>query len=201
MIKVKRNINGNVLVANVENYMKEQAEALLDIISNIERLKNNFKIQIGFTIFTLLNVNEEMVILAPDYNKNPFIDTTEDLTIALWVQLEQGILLNKLKLDGELISFQDKIICSKNALKFDNIYLQRSLQYEKGDSGWYIGTVDEKNRDEELEIIYAYQILKMKPSILQALALPNGHIAVFNKDRLEAVLDENDIDILKNIQS
>lgn len=199
MIKVTKNINEKFFEVNVESYLKEQAETLLDIISKIEssNFRDKFKIQIGWSIFTLQKVAEGFIILSPDYSKNPSTDSTEDLTIALWIQLEQGTLLSKLKLIGELISFQDKVVCSKGALKLDNIYLERSREYEKGDSGWYIGPVDEANTNEELEAYYAYQIVKIRPSIIQALALPNGYMAIFNKDKLEAVLDENDIDVLK----
>ncbi|MBB6716534.1 immunity protein Imm33 domain-containing protein [Clostridium gasigenes] len=199
MMKVVKNINEKLFIVNVESYLKEQAETLLEIISKIEssKFKNDFRIQIGWTIFTLLEVDEGFIILAPDYSKNPLTDNTDDLTIALWIQLEQGTLLNKLKLIGELISFRDKIICTKGVLKEDNIYLERNGECEKGDSGWYIGPVDEANSNGELEAYYAYQIIKIRPSIIQTLVLPSGYMAVFNKDKLEAVLDENDIDILK----
>lgn len=203
MIKVTKNINGKLFNVSVESYLKEQAETLLEVISNIElrKLKDNFKVQIGWTIFTLQEVAEEYIILSPDYSKNPQSDRTDDITIALWIQLEQGTLLNKLKLTGELISFQDKIICSKGVLNLDNIYLDRNGSCVKGDSGWYIGPVDEANSNEELEAYYAYQILKIRPSIIQALALPRGYMAVFNKDNLEAILDEDDIDILKKFNA
>lgn len=199
MIKVTKNINENLFIVTVESYLKEQAEELLNVISKIEfsKFKDKFTIQIGFTIFTLQKIDEGFIILSLDYSKNPLTNSTEDLTIALWIQLEQGTLLNKLNLTGELISFQDKIICSKGVLKLDNIYLERSGECEKGDSGWYTGPVDEVNANEELQAYYAYQIIKIRPSIIQALTLPSRYMAVFNKDRLEAVLDDNDIDVLK----
>lgn len=203
MIKVTKNINEKLFIVTVESYLKEQAEELLNVISKIEfsKFKDKFTIQIGFTIFTLQKVDEGFIILSPDYSKNPLTNSTEDLTIALWIQLEQGTLLNKLNLTGELISFQDKIICSKGVLKLDNIYLERSGEYEKGDSGWYIGPVDEVNANEELEAYYAYQIIKIRPSIIKVLTLPSRYMAVFNKDKLGAVLSDNDIDVLKRCNS
>ena len=77
----------------------------------------------------------------------------------------------------------------------DNIYLERTKEREQGDSGWYIGPVDESIVTDELEAYYAYQLLKVKPSIMKILALPSGYIAVMEKDDVKAVLDENDIDI------
>ena len=203
MISIKRNIGGKLFRVNSEEYLREQAEALLDIIGNIEssKLRDEFKVQVGWSIFTIVEDSEGFNIVAPDYSRNPFSESTDDLTIALWIQLEQGTLLNKLKLDGEIISFQDKIVCTKGVLSLDNIYLERSKEHEKGDSGWYIGPVDESIATNELEAYYAYQLLKIRPSILKTLALPNGYMAVLDKDELKAVLDENDMDVLKKYNS
>lgn len=73
---------------------------MIDIIGNIEssKLKNKFKVQVGWSIFTILEDSEEFDIVAPDYIRNPFSESTDDLIISLWIQLEQGTLLNKLKL-------------------------------------------------------------------------------------------------------
>ena len=102
MIKITKNINGKVLIINVESYLKEQGEALINIISKIEQDKiiNKFKIQIGFTIYTIIKEIEVFTVYSPDYNKNPFLDITNDLTIALWIQLEQASLINKLKIEN-----------------------------------------------------------------------------------------------------
>jgi hypothetical protein len=40
-----------------------------------------------------------------------------------------------------------------------------------------------------------YQLLKLRPSLLQALAIPRGYLVVFNGDEIEAVLNEEEIDI------
>lgn len=199
MINIERNIGGKLFRVNSEEYLREQAEALLEIIGNIEssKLKDRFKVQVGWSIFTIVEDSAGFNIVAPDYSRNPFCESTDDLTISLWIQLEQGTLLNKLKLDGEMISFQDKIVCAKGVLSLDNIYLERSKEYEKGDSGWYIGPVDESIATDELESYYAYQLLKIRPAIIKTLVLPNGYMAVLDKDELKAVLDENDIDVLK----
>lgn len=73
---------------------------MLDIIGNIEsiRLKDKFKVQVGWSIFIIVEYSEGFDIVAPDYIRNPFSESTDDLTISVWIQLEQGTPLNKLKL-------------------------------------------------------------------------------------------------------
>lgn len=203
MISINKNIDGKLFKVNAEDYLKEQAEALLEVISNIEfsKLKDKFKVQIGWSIFTILEDSEGFNVVASDYNKNPFSDNTDDLTVSLWIQFEQGILLNKLSLDGEMISFQDKIICAKGVLELDDIFLERNKEHEKGDSGWYIGPVDESIATDELEAYYAYQLIKVRPLIIQTLALPSGYMAVYKKDKVVAILDDNDIDVLEKLNA
>lgn len=66
----------------------------------------------------------------------------------------------------------------------------------KGHSGWYIGPVED-NDTTELYALYAYQLLKIKPEIIQVLALPNDFMVVFEGNEIKAVLNENDVDVLK----
>ena len=198
MITITRNFIDKVIRVNVDSHMEEQAEALLDVIGklDIDKFCDNYKIQIGCTLYILREKAGEFIVFAPDYSKNPVYDITDDLTIPLWIQLEQGILLNKVGLTGELVSCYDKIICSKGAMDLDDIYLERTKGYEKGDSGWFIGSLDENDKEEELEAFYIYEMIKLRPSIMQILSLPSGYMAVFNKENLVAIVDDDDNDVL-----
>ncbi|SFH21082.1 hypothetical protein SAMN04487776_106203 [Priestia megaterium] len=198
MKKFIRNIGDKVVVVQAEHELKMQVESLFRIFETIEREKwtDGFSIQIGWSNFIVSVKNEEYYILSPDYSGNPFEDYTEDLTLALWAQLEQVHFLRKLNINnGETVRFSDKVVVAKNILEVDSIYLQRSSDCEQGDSGWYIGAVNEEDDTEELEAFYAYQLLKIRPSLIQVLALPYEYMAVFEKDEVQAVLNENDEDV------
>ena len=85
-------------------------------------------------------------------------------------------------------------------LQLDEVYLQRARDCDKGDSGWYIDPVDEtEETDGELEAYYAYQLLKIRPSIIQVLALPYEYLVVFEKDKIKAILDDNDVDVWNGV--
>ena len=198
MKKFIKNIGDKVVVVQAEHELKMQVQSLFRIFETIEREKwtDGFSIQIGWSNFIVSVKNEEYYILSPDYSGNPFEDYTEDLTLALWAQLEQVHFLRKLNINnGETVRFSDKVVVAKNILEVDSIYLQRSSDCEQGDSGWYIGAVNEEDDTEELEAFYAYQLLKIRPSLIQVLALPYEYMAVFEKDEVQAVLNENDEDV------
>ncbi|PGE43449.1 hypothetical protein COM53_27010 [Bacillus toyonensis] len=199
MKTIVKNIGGKNILATAEEHLSPQIEKLLYLLIKVEynKLVDGFSIQAGWSIFVLSKREDGYHIIAPDYTKNPFKDTTEDLTIALWVQLEQVHCLRQLNIDGEMIRFSDKIVTAKNVLQLDEIYLQRAEDCEKGDSGWYIGPVDET--EGELEAFYAYQLLKIRPSIIQVLALPYEYLVVFERDKIKAILDDNDLDVWNGV--
>lgn len=158
MKRFEKEINGKLIVVNAEKELRPQIESLFLILENIdeEKLTDDFSIQIGWSIFYLIKKNDEYILQSPDYSKNPFKDITQDLTLALWVQLEQSHFLRKLNIEGETTKFSDKVIAAKNVLQQENIYLQRTSDVEKGDSGWYIGPVNDADDTDELEAFYAY---------------------------------------------
>lgn len=190
-------IGDKILVIVAEKELQFQVENLFHILSKIENIKlvDGFSIRVGWTIFVLSKKEDGYHLLAPDYSKNPFEDTTEDLTIALWIQLEQSHCLRKLNIEGEMIKFNDKIVTAKNILQADNIFLQRNSDCEKGDSGWYIGHVNDDEDTQELEAFYAYQLLKIRPSIIKVLVLPYEYMVIFEKLEVKAILNENDVDV------
>lgn len=199
MKKFEKMIVGKTIIATAEEVLEPQVEILFAILEQIEdkELINGFSLQIGWSVYYLYERESgDFILTTPDYSKNPFEDITEDLTLALWVQLEQSDFLRKIDVDGLSTKFSDKIILSKGVLELDGIFLQRNGEVEKGDSGWYIGSVED-DRTEELYALYAYQLLKIKPEIIQVLALPNDYMVVFEGKEIKAVLDENDVDVYK----
>ena len=202
MKTIVKNIGGKNIIATAEEHLSPQIEKLLYLLTKVEdnKLVDGFSIQVVWSIFILSKREDGYHIIVSDYTKNPFKDTTEDLTIALWVQLEQVHCLRQLNIEGEMIKFNDKIVTAKNALQLDEVYLQRAKDCEKGDSGWYIGSVDETEETEgELEVFYAYQLLKIRPSIIQVLALPYEYLVVFEKDKIKAILGDNDVDVWNGV--
>src|SRR5690625_1557805 len=181
-----------------EKELEPQIEKLFTILKGIhsEKLIDGFTFQVGWGVYYLHEKeNRVFTITTPDYSKDPFEDKTEDLTLALWVQLKQGHFLGKLNITGLSIKFNDEIILSKGVLELKNIYLQRSGNVEQGDSGWYIGAVEDSDST-ELYALYAFQLLKLITEIIQVLALPVYYMVVFEDKEIKAVLDEHDEDVI-----
>ena len=85
----------------------------------------------------------------------------------------------------------DKIVIVKVAGKQDRIYLERTEPGGHGDSGWYIGRIDD-NGTQEYEGIRVADLLDVWPGLGEILSLPVGYLVVLNGDSIEAVVDPND---------
>lgn len=61
---------------------------------------------------------------------------------------------------------------------------------EKGDSGWFINTLEDDSEDIEYEAIYAFQLLYLRPEIMSVLILPPEFIVLVDKNTIEKVINE-----------
>lgn len=176
-----------------------QAEWLLDLLQRLDReqggLRDGTNIELGWTMLLVRRGNGDLVVHAPDFDRDPFRDTTDDLSLSFEIQVQQNEILQRLGLEGQAASFQDKIVAAKGVLTTRRIYLERASNPTRGDSGWYIGPVDNNKDEPPLEAYYVFQLLKIRPSLLRALALPPGYLVVFEGDTIDAVLDETDVDV------
>src|SRR5699024_7244943 len=198
MEKIEKTLRDKVIIMSAEKELEPQMESLFMIIENLNsgEIIDGLSFQVGWSIYYLKEMEDrQFTVISPDYSNDPFEGVTDDLTIALWVQLEQVHFLRKLNIEGLSIKFSDKIILSKGVLELENIFLQRAGDVEQGDSGWFIGAVEDDNT--ELYAMYAYQLLKIRPELIQVLALPNDYMVIFEGKEVKAVLNENDQDVLK----
>lgn len=197
-------INGTKYSLCTEEPLYAQALSMFRAIRTIhqEKLKNGFKLQIGFSLFIFVETAEGYQIVMPDYTKSPFTDTTEDLTIALWIQLEQADLLQLYHLPGETVRFDDKIVAAENVLQKNQISLQRFT--DLGESGWCVEEIKKGDNGEffpvtanAYESYYIYQLLKIRPALIKALVLPYEYIVVFDGDNIVEILNEQNESVME----
>src|SRR5262249_19764756 len=155
-----------VLVVKCSPPLEQQARWLLGTIARFRKepkgIHPGTRIEIGWSTLTLIEKDARLIVCEPDFSRDPFIDSREDLTCTLTVLAQQSDLLNKLGVDGVGCSFQDKIVLAKGSIGLDRIYMERSEPTNARDSGWYVGPVDNVPV-ESYEAIYVYQLLGLRP--------------------------------------
>lgn len=198
-------VNGVNFSVSADESLIPQAQVLFHAIKSIpiEKMRDGYKIEIGFSVFICIATNDGYKIVVPDYLNSPFLNTTDDLTIALWILFEQTELLNMYSLEGVATRFDDEIVIAKNTLENPTICLQRYSDLGKGASGWCVEAIEEKSdgkfqtvSTQHYESIYAYQLLQKRASLIKVLALPYEYVVVFDGDEITEILDENNKSII-----
>ena len=198
----EQDINGNSFSAKAEAELQPQVFTLFEIIEEIpaSKIKDGFIIEAGFLLFTLSGKDNVYRIQSPDFTNDPFSSLTDDLSIALFVQLEQMHLLRQYNIVGESTRFDEKILIVKGALSEQKIILQRSGDCSKGDSGWNIRSAEDTEEHDDpsdYEAVHAYQLLKLRQPIIKILSLPYEYLVVFDGNDIEAIINENDENLLE----
>jgi hypothetical protein len=183
-------IGGKTVVAQCHEVLAVQAQWLLDYLKKkfaleSDKLVDGFKIQVGWSILCLLERDSEFILAEPNYQENPFQDWRDNITDTLTVQAQQNHILQLLGIqESSPALFQDKITFAKGAFFERQIRLERGLNPQPGDSGWYCGPVTASKDNPAYEAIYVYQLIHHRPALLQLLSLPHG---------FSAVVDGNDV--------
>jgi hypothetical protein len=205
MVSKSAVIGGQTFVVNCSDRVESQAQWVIDLLRRLHEqgieLGEGKSVQLGWSALRFSRRADDKAILVcePDFDRNPFADIRPNVTCTLTILAKQKDLAARLRVDPVEISFQDKIVLKRGVLSRQRVYLERKPSPRKGDSGWYIGPVEADGiqpKAEELEAMYVYQLLAVRPEMLTALILPTGYLVVMNGSELEAVLDPHNVDVL-----
>jgi hypothetical protein len=143
----------------------------------------------------LQSFDGKLVLCEPDFDGNPFTDFRPSVSTTLEVLAAEKSLLDRAGCAPVTWRYDEKVVVRRGAFGESRIVAQRQPPKD-GDSGWYVASADERvgtPRPEELEALWAYQLLQVRPELLAAFALPAGWIAVWDGPTLVALTDENDV--------
>lgn len=149
------------------------------------------RIQLGWSILTLVEVKGELQLHEPDFSRDPFTDTRKDLSCTLVVIGEQNDVVNPLGVEPLPVTFQDKITVTLGSLDAEEISVQRKKPGEHS-SGWVTYFLEKQSGEPDYGWVYVYHLLEMRPGLLKVLTLPVGYIAVFTGNDLERIVDDQD---------
>lgn len=205
MITFETNIQDRLVRMYSDFPLKNAAGAILKTLAQISTktdiFNGKFVMCFGWAYFFLDEREEDdgtkfWVLQTSDYKKNPLKDKNDNVTVSLLVQNMQLEAVQKAKLKPEAVTFKDTILVLKAALNSKEIYLNRTEPTKDGDSGWYLGLLDdpdeENHTSDEYEKIPSYRFLEGRAEVLRVLQMPVGTVAVINENKLTALVDGND---------
>jgi hypothetical protein len=194
-MKVTREFRHRLLVAYCDSDLAEQASSLLRMIEEADEhvggLKDGTVIEFGWASLRLRAENEDLTVCEPDYagDVNQFVPSTSR---TLKVVAGQTAVLNAMGIVGLAAEHNQGVVLKRAVLDLRRIYMHRRQPASDRDSGWYIGPADdigEPPDPSQLDAIYVYRLLNVRPALLRVMALPAEYLVVFDGDEIEAVVD------------
>jgi hypothetical protein len=204
-MRYRRQVGPFHVVAECAGDLRPQAEGLLEVLAKLHArgpaLHDGTAVQFGWSLLRLLADDKELVVCEPDFAGDPFHNFVPTVETTLRVTVQQVALLKFIGANeaGPDSRFQDRLIAARGWLRTDHIYLERSSpDPAKHESGWYVGQVEGGKGEmtaDDLEALYVYQLLRLRPALMKVLALPAGYLVVFRGGAIEAVVDPGGKDV------
>jgi hypothetical protein len=178
-----------------EEQLREQAEWLSDVASSYGA-KPGSTIQFGWSVLKFVPIDGELVLCEPAFSGSPLQDFRPDVSTSLGVSALQAQLLSRAGCTGEPTRFDDRILIQKGCLENPRVFGSRQ-EPKPTDCGWYIGPamphggggpMDAPGVD-DLEAVWSYQLLEVRPVLLSMLGLPAGWLCIWNGTTIESLVD------------
>ena len=187
-----------MVVAHCGADLSVQAEALLAKLEQLHQsgpaLHSGSVVQFGWSRLVLEADGTNLVVCEPDFANDPFSKTVPEVSWTLRVASEQAGICRLVQALGQDVSFDQTVLVAKGHLSTSRIYLDRRQPDVRDFSGWYLGPFTEEapvHDQDQLELLYIFQLLQLRPAVLKVLNLPFNYVVVFNEDAIDMIFDSN----------
>ncbi|HWW61351.1 MAG TPA: hypothetical protein VN181_08290 [Thermoanaerobaculia bacterium] len=197
MIDEEIAVGAHRVLVQCDRSVQRQGKWLLDTIKretqrNLQ-LRDGVRVEVGWSVVTLRAMNaQDFRVYEPDFSVDPFTQVRADVTTTLKVIAEQNDFLRLARAVGVSVRFDQKVVVSEGVLALKSVYLERSRDITRNDSGWYVGPVEGGRA--ALQGMYIYQLLA-RPEFMQVLTLPSAYLVIFDGAAIRSVTNERDQDV------
>ena len=187
------------MAITVEPGLEAQADWVLAQIEGLRaagvRLDDGKRIPVGWSMLTFRRqADGSLHAFEPDFSPGSSSTERPGATETLRMQALQLGFANLVGAKPETTGFRDKVVLEKGCLAEDDLYMTREPPVPaKGDSGWFIGARRRRDSEAELEAIFAYQLLQLRPELFPALILPAGSMVAADRLGIERVANSSNV--------
>ena len=156
-------------------------------------LKDGLEIPVGWSSLIAKEDagTHRLVLHEPDFAGNPLEDVRPDVTTTLALHSTQLWLAKQMKAAFSRTTFRQKVAVVPGCLSEERLVLLRTAGTRfEDDSGWLVfpdGPEGPSQTEREHHVMYAFEIMKQRPVLVQALCLPVDFMARFKGDTLDSV--------------
>jgi hypothetical protein len=205
-MKLRRKIGSNIIVVHVSDDLGPMAEDLLSTLQKLDdqgpALAEGSRIAYGWSVLTLeegFEPEQTLWVREPYFDEDPVRQTQTGITNTARVIVDQGAVCKSVGAEPTPAWYTHDVQLAPGVLDKEQVYLQRRPPASDHDSGWYIGPVteDEDNKSGELETLAVWQVFQRRRSLLDAMGLPVGYLAVFIDSYIDAILDPHNKEVFR----
>jgi hypothetical protein len=153
------------------------------------------RLPIGWTTLSFAiegDAGERLVVREPDYADRPETNTRADISVSLATLARQRLVLEHAGVAGAAIDFDQHVLTITGSLALDEVFLLRVESPGGRMTGWRLSPTEGIPEDSETESIPVYEILAARPALLDAMLLPPGYMAFYERDTLTTIVNEHD---------
>lgn len=192
-----RTISGQTVTLDCDPTFAPLADDVLDTLARIARETgppfNGMRIRFGWSVITLREHAEGgLLVCEPDFESDPLRQVRPELNTTLRVLAEQTLLLRRVGEQPLDVGFDQFVVAARGALAAPSLQLKRSSSLEPEDSGWYLADATDTGPPQDpdlLEAIRIFMLLRVRPSVMRALALPTGYSVLLQRENIAGVWD------------
>ena len=201
-MNLSRQIDGQQVTISVADHHGPLGEDVLETLQKLDAkgppLRDGMHVAFGWTVLTLTRVGEELRVYEPDFRSDPLQFTSPMVYDTLWVLAAQISLCKKVRVEPQVAWYTHQVLVRRGVLDERRVYLERRAPSTADDSGWFIGSVEKHDQPplSDLDAMPVLEVYRRRRTLLEAMALPTGYLAVYDGDVLEAVLDSGNHNLL-----
>jgi hypothetical protein len=124
----------------------------------------------------------DLTVCEPDFSGNALKNVVPEVDRTLRIIRAQAAICNLAGAIGPETYFDQTILVAKAHIKAPHIYLDRREANNANVSGWYLGPVGASSAptENDLELLYTFQLVSLRPALLKTLCLPVNYLVVFD---------------------
>ncbi|NBD08512.1 immunity protein Imm33 domain-containing protein [Corallococcus silvisoli] len=195
-----REVGGREFVVFCSDGLAAQAAVLLDVIGRMSAEGRVFRagdvFNFGGMLFLIGERGGRMTVGLPVVDGQAVLGDGDDISFLLALLVAQLGCARALGVEPEQANLWDKVVVAEGCLSAEWVYLERSVDVEAGDSGWFVGSLADGG-DFALRSLRVWQLLRIRPALARVLALPGRFVVVFKGSQVVSVFDSEGVELMK----
>ncbi|AKQ65568.1 hypothetical protein A176_002480 [Myxococcus hansupus] len=153
--------------------------------------KDGETLNYGGLIFALRQRGTSLWLGCPRIEGDSVFDDEGDVSPLLSLLAREIHFARSLGVEPEQVNLWDKVVLEEGCLSETDVFMERTPDAPSGDSGWFIGRVVEGEGERVLTALRVWHLLRLRPRLVDAMALPRRFLVVWHGDDVVGVQDAN----------